>query len=223
MISTAQWFEILKPLFEMMLGLFVFMTIVILIKSGIKKFINNRKFKFQNQWLTERQILDYLKGLKPSEFEDYIAYTFKNLGYSTFSVGGSNDGGIDVIAEKDGNKSLIQCKRYNKNKVTLHDVRDFYGALAHDLANAKGLFVTTNIFTKEAEKFAEGKPIELIDGFKLIKLIKIAENKTDINDIESSDNLCPKCGGALIIKEGKYGKFYGCSNFPNCRFSKGTK
>lgn len=33
-------------------------------------------------------------------------------------------------------------------------------------------------------------------------------------------NLCPKCGGNLSIKKGKYGIFYGCSNFPKCRYTK---
>lgn len=29
---------------------------------------------------------------------------------------------------------------------------------------------------------------------------------------------CPKCGGALIIRRGKYGKFIGCSQYPTCKF-----
>lgn len=30
---------------------------------------------------------------------------------------------------------------------------------------------------------------------------------------------CPKCGGQLVKRKGKYGVFYGCSNFPRCRFT----
>ncbi|MGD1994817.1 MAG: DNA topoisomerase, partial [Anaerolineae bacterium] len=30
--------------------------------------------------------------------------------------------------------------------------------------------------------------------------------------------LCPECGHPLIYKYGRYGKFIGCSNFPNCRY-----
>ncbi|GKX66222.1 NERD domain-containing protein [Inconstantimicrobium mannanitabidum] len=30
---------------------------------------------------------------------------------------------------------------------------------------------------------------------------------------------CPKCGGKLILRKGKYGEFKGCSNFPKCRFT----
>lgn len=33
-------------------------------------------------------------------------------------------------------------------------------------------------------------------------------------------NICPRCKGKLIIRRGKYGAFYGCSNFPKCRFVK---
>ena len=28
---------------------------------------------------------------------------------------------------------------------------------------------------------------------------------------------CPKCGGDLIYKQGRYGKFIGCSNYPKCK------
>ena len=32
--------------------------------------------------------------------------------------------------------------------------------------------------------------------------------------------ICPKCGGHLSLKHGKYGDFYGCSNYPNCSYTK---
>ena len=31
--------------------------------------------------------------------------------------------------------------------------------------------------------------------------------------------ICPRCGGKLIVKNGKYGEFYGCSNFPECKYT----
>lgn len=164
-----------------------------------------------------------MKELTPSRFENYIAELYSKPGYSTKVIGGRYDGGVDVIIEKDGIKSFIQCKRYNKSTVSLHNVRDFYGALANNLANGKGIFITTNIFSTEAEQFAKGKPIELIDGFKLIKLIKTVGDKSDVPVVKNNDTKCPKCGGQLIIKTGKFGKFYGCSNFPQCKFSKKYK
>lgn len=31
--------------------------------------------------------------------------------------------------------------------------------------------------------------------------------------------ICPLCGANLVLRKGKYGKFYGCSNYPQCRFT----
>lgn len=30
---------------------------------------------------------------------------------------------------------------------------------------------------------------------------------------------CPKCGGQLMLRKGRYGSFYGCSNYPQCKFT----
>lgn len=30
---------------------------------------------------------------------------------------------------------------------------------------------------------------------------------------------CPLCGGKLVPRNGKYGRFYGCSNYPNCKYT----
>lgn len=31
---------------------------------------------------------------------------------------------------------------------------------------------------------------------------------------------CPKCSGPTVLRNGKYGKFYGCYNFPDCTGSR---
>lgn len=32
-------------------------------------------------------------------------------------------------------------------------------------------------------------------------------------------DICPKCGGLLVVRKGRHGEFKGCSNFPKCRFT----
>lgn len=44
---------------------------------------------------------------------------------------------------------------------------------------------------------------------------KIKENKT-----LEEQMICPKCHGSLIERNGKYGPFIGCSNYPKCKFIK---
>lgn len=38
--------------------------------------------------------------------------------------------------------------------------------------------------------------------------------------IASAGDTCPRCGGKLVERNGKYGSFLGCSNFPRCRFTR---
>lgn len=51
------------------------------------------------------------------------------------------------------------------------------------------------------------------------------DNKTHIQNLRKAKTksakitgICPKCGGKLVKRSGKYGSFYGCSNYPDCKF-----
>ena len=54
------------------------------------------------------------------------------------------------------------------------------------------------------------------------------DDKTHIDNLKSikkqkqdaiNSGVCPKCGGRLVLRNGKYGSFYGCSNYPKCKFT----
>ena len=62
------------------------------------------------------------------------------------------------------------------------------------------------------------------------KLLEL-QNSTNISKEEHIQNIhkmqkqlqkgiCPRCGGRLELREGKFGQFYGCSNYPKCKFTK---
>ena len=37
-------------------------------------------------------------------------------------------------------------------------------------------------------------------------------------DAAVASGKCPRCGGTLVLRTGKYGQFYGCSNYPRCNY-----
>jgi DNA topoisomerase I, bacterial len=61
----------------------------------------------------------------------------------------------------------------------------------------------------------------VIESFypKFIKsVISAVKNGGHVHlEYEESDVICEKCGAKLIIKEGKYGKFLACPNYPHCQ------
>ena len=211
----------LWPLWLILLAVLIFQLIFDWLDLEIDNWHLRRKFKKGEAWRSDRYLLHWLRAMKPSAFEDYITNLFSRLGYKAQAVGQSYDGGIDVIAEKDGITNYIQCKKFITSQVAVGAVRDFYGALADRLANGQGYFITTNKFTLEARKFAEDKPIELIDGFELISYIRMAkkDDKPNIMPVIQSSGTCPKCGGKLVGRTGKFGIFYGCANYPKCKYT----
>lgn len=63
--------------------------------------------------------------------------------------------------------------------------------------------------------------VSVLDDFyqpfaKDIDKAEIEMEKIEIKD-EPAGFDCPECGNPMVIKIGRYGKFYACSNFPDCR------
>ena len=46
------------------------------------------------------------------------------------------------------------------------------------------------------------------------------ESADSTDDDGENSLVCPDCGGKLEKREGKYGAFLGCTNFPKCRYTR---
>ncbi|MBP5502017.1 MAG: NERD domain-containing protein [Bacteroidales bacterium] len=72
-----------------------------------------------------------------------------------------------------------------------------------EIQSINDLILTNNITNKETKK-------EHIHNIQR----NIIERETLMENC-----ICPKCGGDLKIREGVNGKFFGCSNYPKCKFT----
>ncbi len=48
------------------------------------------------------------------------------------------------------------------------------------------------------------------------KMETVAKN----NIVEETEEKCPECGKNLVLKLGRFGKFYACGGYPDCKFTK---
>ncbi len=93
-------------------------------------------------------------------------------------IGGSDDGGIDVMLEvtdKLGFRDviLVQCKQKTNSTVTPKEIREFVGAFYVD-KGTRGIFMTTSRFHKEAAAIVNSIPnVTQIDGARLFEMAKI--------------------------------------------------
>lgn len=116
-------------------------------------------------------ILSELHALGGHEFEEMVTQLVRRMGYVAQRTRGSADGGVDIEAAIEGKeRAIIQCKNY-KHPVGPSVVRDLYGVVVHSQATS-GMLVCTSTFTDAAKEFAKGKSIRLVDGEKLLRLLK---------------------------------------------------
>ncbi|QER67431.1 type I DNA topoisomerase [Paucilactobacillus nenjiangensis] len=68
------------------------------------------------------------------------------------------------------------------------------------------------------------KWVKVIDQFYQPFSKEVSEAEEAVEKIEIKDELagldCDVCGAPMVVKMGKYGKFFACSRFPNCRNTK---
>ncbi len=115
-----------------------------LINDGIEQIDNMLKM----------DLLEKLKNITPSFFEEFVTQLIEHLGYGHgIRVGKRGDEGIDgeILQDELGFDVIyLQAKRLKSPTVPAHDLRDFLGAL--QMKNAKkGIFITTSSFTVNAE------------------------------------------------------------------------
>lgn len=95
------------------------------------------------------------------------------MGYTTLASSASADSGYDIIVrDAKGlvpSKVVVQVKRY-RHPVGADVVRGALGAMTHLHADA-AVIVTTSKFNSSTLALARDKPIKLIDGSELLRLL----------------------------------------------------
>ncbi len=76
----------------------------------------------------------------------------------------------------------------------------------------------------DLDKIAEGKLLwyNLLNGFykEFEPMLENAFNNMEKKKAEETGEVCPNCNSPLVIRNGRYGKFTACSNYPKCKYVK---
>ena len=102
----------------------------------------------------------------------------------------------------------------NNVKSKNHVIYDY--DLLSTIKGYKTIYLSDTDVQKIVNRLAELNVRETVDNKTHVRNIK--EAKKELNS-KLSAGICPKCGGTLVERTGKYGRFYGCSNYPDCKFT----
>lgn len=193
--------------------------------------VNSIKQKKIYDRVEARSEVAVLNEMSWEDFERLVGEYYKRRGFQVTREGGNGpDGGIDLVLRQNNETHLVQCKQWKAYKVGVQPVREFYGIMTSRGA-AGGYFVTSGVYTGEAQAFVKGLNLQLVDGVKLKKMIDAARknplpptHQPELQQ-EAVIPVCPKCGSEMKKRVARQGnnsgkEFWGCVAFPKC---KGTR
>lgn len=109
-------------------------------------------------------------SLTGTDFEKLIYRLATAMGYSTEWIGKSGDQGGDLIANKNGERTLIQAKCYRDWSTGNGAVQQVVAAMKFYDCN-KAVVITTSYFTPAAITLAKANKVDLIPKEKLQKML----------------------------------------------------
>lgn len=169
LVATIVIMSILYALFEKPIKyiegnfVFLYLSTATIIAYTVHKVIHLQIFYKKKYSISQ---LDYMEG---HQFEYACADILKANAFKNVTVTqGSGDFGVDILAEKNGYKYAIQCKRYSC-KLDNKPIQEVIGGLAY-YGCTKGAVMTNQYFTEPAKKLAKINDVELWDRNILQKM-----------------------------------------------------
>jgi hypothetical protein len=149
------------------------------------------------EWTTD------IRHLTAEEFEWFVGEVFRREGWKVKETGSQDgaDGNVDLELTNEGDRRLVQCKRWTARAVGVDDIRAFAGALLREnLRGDQGVFVTFSRFNVHAAAEAKRNGIELIDGRELFRRAERARRPEP----------CPTCSRSMILDRSPHGWWFRC-------------
>jgi len=149
---------------------------------------------------------------------DIMHFKHKQAWLSPKKHGSGADDGIDIFIETDSETVLGQCKAWN-SIVGVKTARELLGAMAAKGAK-KGKMFTLYGGTFEATSLTD--QIEFYNANKLSEEFCELPEKVQLTLLEKWNEMdvitptCPNCKIKMVMRSSKFGKFWGCQNFPRC-------
>ncbi len=124
--------------------------------------------------------------------------------------------------------TVLERKYIDKDKKYL--VPTSLGQIVTDLLKGSFKNIVDEHFTANMENLLdtveEGKKnwIELLKDFYPAFHAQIEDASENLEKVKMEEvltgEICPECGSPLLLKEGRYGKFSACKNYPTCKYTK---
>jgi len=169
----------------------------VLILFWVAQRVEARERRHLVEWTTN------LRRLNAEEFEWLVGEVFQREGWKVRETGRQDapDGNIDLELSREGQRMIVQCKRWTAKFVGVHEIREFAGTLMREgLPASAGTFVTLSDFKEQARAEAKEIGITLVDNRDLHDRIEKVRRT----------ELCPICQKPMVFDRSPHGWWFHC-------------
>ncbi|ORW48676.1 restriction endonuclease [Mycobacterium paraense] len=128
------------------------LTVVALLWLGVRRdrYRTERQRRRDLRYaMSDLAAVDDMSGI---EFEEFVAAQLRTVGWGVTHTASTGDYGVDLVAQKDGTRMAVQCKRQAKAVGVAAVQQVVAGARQHGCDRA--VVVTNQAFTKAARQLA---------------------------------------------------------------------
>lgn len=196
-----------------------------------KKFVfNNCMFKTDHKTLQIDHIIVSNKGIIVIETKNYSGYIYGNDEQhewtQVFQYGKIKNKFYNPVKQNQSHCYFIKSLINNKS-VPVISIVVF---IKNNIENIKSTSTVIGLNTlkkhiKSLQDKISDNEVSKIANIINLNLNKEISTKEHVKNIQQTlsnieNNICPRCNAQLVKKQGKYGEFLGCSNYPKCKFIK---
>ena len=177
--------------------------------------------------LNEKDVLKANKIEKLQHFSEPPArYTEARLIKALEEEGVGRPSTYATIIDTIINRNYVELKKASDSGKTKFFFPTEQGILTDEKLKEYFLKVINIKYTAEMEseldEIAENKvdSIEALQKFydEFEPLVESAYSKMEKLEPEKTGEICPECGGEVVIRNGRFGKFKSCINYPTCKW-----
>ncbi len=172
--------------------------------------------------LTGIKVLQSEENVKEQHFTKPPArYTESSLIKELETLGIGRPSTYATIMEtiKDRGYVVIEDKKFVPTSIGIETTDKLQEGFS-DIVNVK--------YTANMEKDLDDIADDKLDNIKVLRefydkfepLVEDAFKNMEKKEAEETGENCPNCGSPLVIRNGRYGEFIACSNYPECKYIK---
>ena len=166
-------------------------------KSKWYYYLGGKKYEIYSPLKQNAKHIEYLKDFL-KDFGDIPCFNVITMICKDFKVSNINEDSDDIqnIVCSSLPAMMRGLHKLNENKPDILDL---------DMKQRIYDYISNNQYEGKEKRIQHKENVKAI--------------KEEIEIIQNQ-NLCPYCKTQLVLRKGKYGDFYGCSNYPKCKYTK---